>query len=232
MHLNRYLWAPLVVLAVVFAATMAVHAQDRKAPFVDEGEQQTSFASYRKALLKAIVARDVDTIVASASPDIHLDFGGGEGRDEFRKRLTAKAEDFGQEYAYLADQHREEYWGALEEVLRLGGVFTKPDTFEAPYTWIFKLKDSDDVFATSFVIGSDVPMRARASKYGDVTTLLDDDIVKVLDGGKGTSFVEIQLADGRKGYVHKDHLRSAIDYRAIFENSGGRWLMIVFIAGD
>ena len=233
MRIHDYpkLAALLLACFFCFAAGAGV-AQERKAVFVDEGDQQPSFASYRMTLLDSVIKRDIDTIVASAAPDIKLDFGGGEGRTEFRNRLTVSAEDFGQEYAYLADEHREQYWAALEDVLRLGGVFTRPDTFEAPYTWVVKLDDSEDAFSTGFVIGSAVPMRERASKYGNVVTTLDEDVVTILEGGKGTDFREVELADGRKGFVHKDNLRSAIDYRAIFENRGGRWLMTAFLAGD
>ena len=222
----------LVPLLIAVFFSVSASAQERKAPFVDEGTKDASFAAYRETLLEAIAARDVGTVVAAAAPDINLDFGGGEGRDEFRKRLTVTAQDFSEEYAHLADEHREQYWDALEEMLRLGGVFRTPEQFVAPYTWAFKLSDSEDPFATSFVVGSDVPLRSRPSKYGDVTAVLDEDVVQLGDGGKGTDFHEVELVDGRRGFVHRDNLRSAIDYRARFENTGGRWQMMMFIAGD
>jgi hypothetical protein len=222
---------PLLFAVFVLAAgTLA--AQERKAPFVDEGGKDSSFTAYRDTLIAAIAGRDVDTVVASAAPDIHLDFGGGEGRDEFRNRLTATAEDFSEDYAHLADEYREQYWDALEEVLRLGGVFRESTSFVAPYTWAVRLSDDEDPFTTSFIIGSDVPLRSRPSRYGDAISVLDEDIVRLLDGGKGTDFREVRVRDGRTGFVHKDHLRSAIDYRATFENAGGRWLMTMFITGD
>ncbi len=232
MHVARVLRMFPLLAAMIVVGAGALGAQERKAPFVDEGGKDSSFATYRETLIAAIASRDVDTVVASAAPDIHLDFGGGEGREEFRKRLTVTAEDFSEEYAHLADEHREEYWDALEEVLHLGGVFREPTSFTAPYTWSFKLKDDEEPFATSFVVGSDIPMRSRPSRFGDIISVLDEDVVRMLDGGKGTDFREVHVMDGRKGFVHKDHLRSAIDYRAIFENSGGRWQMTVFIAGD
>lgn len=224
------------IFAMVFAALVSVAsmpaAQERKAAFVDEGGKDASFAEFRENLLDAIIRRDVDTVVAAAAASIHLDFGGGEGREEFRNRLTVTAEDFTEDYAHLADEYREQYWDALEEVLRLGGVFEDAATFVAPYTWTVALKDDEDPFTTAFVIGSDVPMRSRPSRYGDVVSVLDEDIVMLLKGGKGTDFLEVQVADGRRGYVHRDNLRSAIDYRAFFETSGGRWQMTIFIAGD
>ena len=53
-----------------------------------------------------------------------------------------------------------------------------------------------------------------------------------VDEAPGTGFTEIRLANGRQGYVHKDYLRSQIDYRAFFSNQSGRWLMTTVIAGD
>jgi len=207
-------------------------AGERKAAFVDQGAKDATFVSYRDKMLDAIVRRDVDEVVLAAAPDVHLDFGGGAGRAEFRQRLTLTEEDLAEEYGHLADEQREQYWEALEEVLRLGGVFTQPTRFEAPYTWSVELTESEEPFSTSFVVGTSVPLRGRPSKFGDVITLLDEDIVQVLEGGRGTEFLEIQLVDGRRGFVHKDNLRSPIDYRAIFEKKAGLWLMTAFIAGD
>lgn len=226
----------LICLPVVMAFTLmpmgAALGQERKAVFVDQGPKDASFATYREELLEDIVSRDVDAVVLAAAPNVHLDFGGGEGRAEFRKRLTLSEEDLSEEYAHLADRQRETYWDELETALRLGGVFTRANQFEAPYTWSVELTGNEEPFSTSFIIGSDIPMRIRASKYGDVITVLDEDIVQVLEGGKGTDFIEVQLAGGRRGFVHKDNLRSPIDYRAIFEKKSGLWLMTAFIAGD
>lgn len=232
MQIARFLPLCIAIFtALVFAAGVA-HGQERKAPFVDQASKDATFSAYRKKLLQAIVDRDVDAVVAAAAPDIHLDFGGGEGREEFRKRLTVTEADLNEDYAHLADEHREQYWDALEAVLRLGGVFREPGSFAAPYTWVVELKDNEDPYTTGFAIGSDVPLRSRPSRYGDIISILDEDIVAILQGGKGTDFLEVRASDGRNGFVHKDHVRSAIDYRALFGKSEGGWQMNVFIAGD
>lgn len=230
MPIVRLLFCVPVLLTLLFVTL--VSAEERKAAFVDQGSRNASFVAYRDKMLEAIIRRDVDEVVLAAAPQVHLDFGGGEGRAEFRQRLTLTEEDLSEEYGHLADEQREQYWEALEDVLRLGGVFTQPNRFEAPYTWSVELTESEEPFSTSFVVGTSVPLRGRPSKYGDVITLLDEDIVQVLEGGKGTEFMEIQLVDGQRGFVHKDSLRSPIDYRAIFEKKSGLWLMTAFIAGD
>ena len=77
-----FLLSMTVIVALVLAAGIA-NGEDRKAPFVDEGAKDATFADYRKKLLQAIIDRDVDAVVAAAAPDIHLDFGGGEAANSF-----------------------------------------------------------------------------------------------------------------------------------------------------
>ena len=48
----------------------------------------------------------------------------------------------------------------------------------------------------------------------------------------GTQFVELEMADGTKGFVHRDFARFLLDYRAIFAKVDGSWTMTHFIAGD
>jgi hypothetical protein len=38
--------------------------------------------------------------------------------------------------------------------------------------------------------------------------------------------------DGKTAHVDSRYIRSAIDYRANFVRSGGRWRMVLFLAGD
>lgn len=227
----RAVGAPICLVLLILGSA-ALPAQARKASFVDEGLNDASLVAFRETLLEAIAARDVDKVVAAAAPDIRLDPGGGSGRNELRRRLTVTAEDFSDNYANLADEHREQYWDALEEALRLGGMFRQTGVFVAPYTSSVELRPAENAFTTSFIIGADVPLRARPSRFGDIIALLDEDVVQMLDGGRGTDFVEIETADGRRGYVHKDELRSAIDYTVIIEKRDGRWLIAEFVAGD
>jgi hypothetical protein len=52
------------------------------------------------------------------------------------------------------------------------------------------------------------------------------------DAAEAGAWRRVRLGDGRIGYMGSGDLRSDIDYRAIFERRGGRWLLTVFVAGD
>jgi hypothetical protein len=80
-------------------------------------------------------------------------------------------------------------------------------------------------------------VRKEANTRSAVIRTLSFDVVK-LGQDKATNsairrqWVPVVLADGQKGYVAADYIRSPIDYRAIFVKKGGKWIMTAFIAGD
>ena len=45
-------------------------------------------------------------------------------------------------------------------------------------------------------------------------------------------WTEVTAADGTKGFVKSDQLRSPVDYRAVFQPRKTGWKMTAFIAGD
>ncbi|NNE25123.1 MAG: hypothetical protein HKN11_21185 [Rhizobiales bacterium] len=225
------LW--LFAMAWVFFASMppSMAAEFRVLP-VDEAAKDASLVTFRGKLLDAIARRDLDYVVGQASSDIKLSFGGSYGQKDFRKSLTLSAQDLADEYKHRAAEMREGYWDALEEVFRMGGQFTAADTFEAPYTWTAKLPQDADPYTTYLVITKDAPLRDRPSKYGAVISSLSYDIVTGIEGGEGTKFQKVKLASGAQGFVHEDHLRSSIDYRARLQKRNGKWTITLFISGD
>lgn len=228
---RQKLAAVLIFGSLSLAGSFAL-AAERKALPVDEAAQVQGFEAYRNDLLAAIARRDVEAVVASASKDVELSFGGDTGHDALRSFLTLSEDDLADEYKDQAAGMREGYWDALEEMLRLGGKADGPDAFDAPYTWTVELGENDDPFTTYFVIDRDVPMRDRPNRHGAVEKVLAYDIVEVIDGGEGTSFQKVRLATGETGFVDKVHLRSAVDYRARFERRPDGWKMVFFLAGD
>jgi len=123
----------IVCLALTLFPWQVSWSAERKALPVDEASKDPSLVDFRARLLDAIVRRDVDYVVAQASSDIHLSFGGHAGREDFRNFLTLTEDDLADEYKHTAKAQREAYWDDLEEVLRMGGRFTAPDKFAAPY---------------------------------------------------------------------------------------------------
>ena len=227
----RALAVPAAALLLLLSAAAGVAAQGKAYP-VDEGASDPAFAKFRTELLDAIVRRDVDGVVAAAAKDVMLSFGGHAGRDDFRGFLTLSEKDLADEFKHEAAERRESYWDGLEEVLRLGGRFTAPGTFEAPYTWTVKLDDTSDPFRTFFAMGDGIPVRDRPSRFGNVVSTLDHDILETVDGGEGTPFLNVKLPGGGTGFVARQDLRSAVDFRAIFRKRDGRWEIDMFIRGD
>lgn len=228
--------AATALLALWLSPLIPLHAAgqsaNRTARPVDQAVQHPSFAAFRARLIDAVVRRDVDDVVAQASGDIHLSFGGHAGHADFRELLTVPEDSLVDEFKHEAAQRREQYWDALEEVLRLGGRFTAPGRFEAPYTFTVELSVDDDPFRTGFITGDNVVLRDRPNRHGSAIGSLSYDIVTILDRGEGTRYREIRLASGRQGFVHEDYLRRPVDHRAIFEERDGKWHMVTFIAGD
>jgi hypothetical protein len=221
----------LVVLSLI--AVQPSFADAGKALPADEAAKDATLVEFRQRLLDAIVRRDVDYVVNQAAVDIQLSFGGQAGREEFRRSLDNSTVSYlTSEGKHNADEAREQYWDALEEVLRMGGRFTKADVFEAPYTWTAKQPDGNDPFTTYFVISKAVPLRDRPSKYGSTVGTLSYDIVSSVIGGEGTKFQKVKLASGAQGFVHEDSLRSSIDYRAILKKNNQKWNITAFVSGD
>ena len=65
-------------------------------PF-DEGPQDAGFAAYRASLLHAVVARDIDAVLAATSPDVELSFGGSSGHQQLRANLTVEPSTLSEE---------------------------------------------------------------------------------------------------------------------------------------
>ncbi|MEM7188309.1 MAG: SH3 domain-containing protein [Pseudomonadota bacterium] len=226
-----------LVIAVLAAAVLwtapVAQAQTVRAMPVDEGTSNAGFKAYRDAFLSAVVRRDIDAILAMTDADVHLSFGGHSGHADFREMMTVSPERIAEEYQHEIPRMREDYWRALEDVLRMGGRFEDGGTsFAAPYTDTVTPPESYDPYLTFFVIGRSVALRERPIRWGKLIARLDHDIVTVLEGGEGTTYMRVRLADGRTGFVHRDYLRSQVDYRAAFELDGTDWKLVRFIAGD
>lgn len=206
-------------------------AQNMVALPVDEAAKDPSFLAYRTAFLKAVEAQDTEAVLQFTDPDIHLSFGGLSGRDAMRIFLNLSADDVSDDYKSQAAQMRQDYWDALEAVLRLGGRFDG-GAFIAPYTWTAKYPEDVDAYDIHFVTGSNVLMRAAGNADASVIERLSYNIVFNDNWQEGADYQTIRLPDGRNGYLSSKYLRALIDYRATFVKSGDVWQMIMFIAGD
>jgi hypothetical protein len=186
----------------------------------DECRSDAGAGAFLDALAKAVQAHDADALAAMSAEDVKLDFGGGEGRDELRARLTGGEEYYG------------DLWRELAILLSLGcasedkGVLTLPWYFSQDFA-------PRDPFDTMLAIRPGVPLLAKPDPSGEVIARLDWDVVEqVGDYDPEAQFLEVVLSDQSRGFVETGALRSLIDYRLIAEETAEGWRIAAFIAGD
>ncbi|WP_162789464.1 SH3 domain-containing protein [Altererythrobacter sp. ZODW24] len=204
------------VALVVTAIGTSVSAQDFSPR--DECSKIEGATEFRSALSTAVDARDADALLALVTDDILLDFGGGSGKAELRKRLTDTNYNL---------------WSELPEILKLGCASDDGSRLSLP--WYFNQEMGNiDPFEGYLVTGSRVALRAGPSLNSKVVTRISwQPVVLVRDGAnERTKFMRVQGPDGQTGFMHRDYLRSFIDYRIQASQQDGRWLATVFIAGD
>lgn len=191
-----------------------------KGPYAprDECADVEGAAAFRANLAKAVAARDADALLALAAPDVKLDFGGGSGTAELRKRLADPAYDL---------------WDELDTVLTLGcakgevgGGITLP--------WSFAQDFADlDVLNSFIVMGEDVPLRETADPASKTLALVSWDAATLVGSFKpDDSFHQVKIADGKVGFIDAEKLRPIAGYRLLASSRDGKWTFTSLIAGD
>jgi len=171
---------------------------------------------FRQQLADAVRRRDADALVALAADDIKLDFGGGAGSAELRKRLNDKAWDL---------------WSELDELMALGCSANAQGGITIPWYFDQKLGGVDAVSGW-LVTGEDVPVLAAPDPGSQPLTTVSWDIVKLAALDPERKYQQVELPDKAIGFIATDKLRSLIDYRLIASSRNGRWRITSFVAGD
>jgi hypothetical protein len=185
---------------------------------VDEAGKNPEFFVYRARLQAAIAARDVDAVIAASDPNIKLGFGGEGGAAEFRKMLTG--------------QGAQATWTRLSLALSLGGSFSNERTFEAPYIYS-RWPDGLDAIECAAVVGTNVIVRSAGRQTAEALGRVNFSIVRVRGfDGENKDWSSVETPAGVAGFVHSSFLYSPLETRAIFSDTGGRWLLRALVAGD
>jgi hypothetical protein len=182
---------------------------------VDDAASRRDFFMFRARLQAAIARRDEAAVVAAADPGIRTSFGDDDGI----ARFTAQLRDAGSSV-----------WADLGAALALGGAFTAQTTFQAPYVFA-RWPDAADSFECLAVLGDRVRVRQSADPTSAIVATTSYELVQALPERTETA-VRIRLASGITGYISSAFVRSPIEHRAIFEQSGGQWRLRAFVAGD
>ena len=175
------------------------------------------FAEFRDKLFAAAKAKDVEALVALADPRINLDFCGGAGKDELRKRLS---------------DPKTPLWA---EILKLEPLGCAVDGGLATMPWIFSRvpETIGDGASTLLGMGTGLALRDKPAATAKVARRLDWPLVEAVGSADPKlPFAQVRLADGTRGYMAGDELRGMLEYRLVADRQGGEWRITALIAGD
>ena len=224
----------LFALFLFSAQSAKAQQQECYVSLVDQGTSDASFVAFRNRLAGIIKRRDNVALLALLDRDIKSSFGGDDGKAEFIRYWELNTK-------------RTRLWDELGRVVSNGGYMRTDGpvrSFSAPYSFEGfpgECAVELDAFTHQIIFGKDVALRREGSPQGELITRLSYNVVTVI-GEKSVTretgeHVEVEwfyvkTLGGLEGYVHAKYLRSPIDYRAIFEKRGGRWLLTAFVGGD
>lgn len=174
-------------------------------------------AAFRRELSGAVEARDADALLKLAAPDVKLDFGGGFGAEELRRRL---------------DTPDAALWQELAALLPLGCAAEGQASMTIP--WYFAQPiDEVDPMTGMMVTGRNVPVRVTAAADAEPVRQVSWNVVELVGGYvPNAPFQHVATVDGTRGYIATDRLRSLIDYRLIASSRDGKWSITSLVAGD
>ena len=173
-------------------------------------------SAFREKLAEAVMTRDANALAALAAEDIKLDFGGGTGRAELKKRLTAKDGML---------------WDELDQLLKLGCAANPQGGLTIP--WYFEQHiDKVDAMSGMLVTGETVPIFAAPDATGKPIKTISWDVVELTALKPDDPFQHVTTTDGTKGYIATDKLRSLLDYRLLASQRNGKWSIVSLVAGD
>jgi hypothetical protein len=139
-------------------------------------------------LTAAVAGRDTDALVALAADDVKLDFGGGAGKAELRRRLDDETRDL---------------WKELDALMALGCSANEQGGITMP--WFF---DQDlavaDPFTAWLVTGEAVPVLTGPDRTAQQRATVSWDLVEVAVFDPAAVFQAVELADDATGFVATD----------------------------
>jgi len=212
------LWL-LWIAAVTAAPALADDLEVR--PF-DQSQENPDFASFLDAFKDAVDDRDVDAIVAAAETDVVVfnDPSAG-GAATLRTQLSDG----------WSGADADAYWTEMEAALALGGGFLADGRYCAPYIYAYALPGATDSLSNGFIIKDRAALYEKPSAESGVLGHFSYKVVPIarwLD----RDWVEVLLADGRKGYLSRKDFRIRGDYHLCFESTAGGWRLSVFNVGE
>ena len=214
-------------LALALLLPTAGAAQETKLIPVDEGASDATWPRFKARLLEALARRDHQFVLDIVDRKIR-NMSGPDGAAEFRKLWEPQSAE-------------SPLWTELPKLLFLGSVFVKRDakTSElcAPYVY-YRWPENAGGNASGAIIAKETLLKAEPAASAATLAALSYDLVavadwEVADQNKNTAQKWVKLKAGaREGYVPEEHVRSPLEYRACFVQSGARWRMTALEVGE
>jgi hypothetical protein len=172
---------------------------------------------FRGRLAEAIQAHDTEAFVALAAADIKLDTaaGGASGIDELRRRLA------------VGDGA---LWNRLGDLLTLGCSANDKGGMTIPW-YADQHIDAPDPAHAMLVTGEKVALRAAPGPAGQPLETISWDLVEIGMFTPGLTYQLATSADGKRGYIATEKLRSMVAYRLVAMRRNGKWSIVSFVAG-
>jgi hypothetical protein len=206
------------LLLLLLTAPPPAPTTPARLPPVDRCAADDSFSRFRAELKNAVGGKDREHLLGLLADDIMVDFGGGHGRAAFIDHWK------------LGQPGESRLWAELAEILRLGCTI-QGDTASSP-SLLGQLSPERDAFMTLLAVKPGAALRAGPSDDSPVIRRLDWDLLTVEPKGAVEGWFPIELGDRGTGFVRWEHVRSPVDYRAVFSRQNGEWRMTVLVAGD
>lgn len=201
-----------MLLAIALAAGAA------RLPPVDQCAGDPSFARFRADLIRTIERKDRKALLDLLADDVLVDFDGSAGRREFARAWNLDR----------SGAAKSAVWRELRTVMRLGCA--RIDRARVAPSLVGQLSDADQF--EKFIAMPGAKLRQTPSDRGRVIATLNFHLVTFREGDAPNGWLRVATSDGRRGYLRRDQMRGALEYRAQFEKARGRWRMTSFVQGD
>lgn len=208
-------------LALVFSISGASAENLKVEPF-DQSAQDTGFAAFLGRFRAAVDDRDIDAVVAAARLDVVVFNDPEDGGVETLRRQLADG---------WSGADADAYWNEMEKALELGGGFLPDGRYCAPYVYAYALPGAKDSLSDAFVIRDRAKLYERSATDSGVLGHFSYAVVPI---GRWVDrdWIEVLLADGRKGYLARQDFRIRGDYHLCFGEEPDGWRLTVFDAGE
>ena len=204
----------LAGLCLSGAATAAEPARLRP---VDKCASEAGFAEFRTQLKQAVAAKDERRLLAMLSNDVTVNFGGGRGSEAFAHFWKFGGVDVSP------------VWKELEQALSRGCA-RDGDALISP-SFLALLPDRFDPYETAIILPGSRLRAGKAPNSAAKGPRLNWHLAEVVDD-IGEEWLQVRVPGGPQGFVSRSQTANPLDYRLLFKNRDGKWLITAFVAGD